>query len=104
MTYNELVKALLARHRVDVGVIESVCRTSGISPAALASYLLAGLGGRRSGDSCPACPDGRLKVVSSKRRGLRVVQYLRCDVGGCTFRAKSTVPAERVRRRGKFLS
>ncbi|MCX7424413.1 MAG: hypothetical protein NTW96_02055 [Planctomycetia bacterium] len=98
-SYDCMIRVLRSGERLPAAEIERVCLAAGVSPGQLALDLVAGAGLRRSGDPCPGCPDGRLRVTSSKRHGARVVRYLGCTTIGCTFSAKVIIADDQVPRR-----
>lgn len=105
MTYSAMLQALRAGQQVAAEEIERICTAAGVSAGKLALDLVAGrLPGRRSGDRCPACDVGRLRVASSKRREFFVVQYLECTMMECDFRAKKTLAPDQVPRRRSRVS
>jgi len=57
--------------------------------------------GLKSGDRCPACEQGFIRVYSNHRRGGLVVQYLDCDNKECTFKTRRAVDGSLIRRRKK---
>lgn len=54
-----------------------------------------------SGDKCPKCNSGRMRVRTSWQVGDKQIQKLQCNNDDCkhTDESKKSVPAERVFRR-----
>lgn len=49
-----------------------------------------------SGDKCPKCGKGKMKVRTSRQKGTIQIQTLQCD---CGHKEEAAIPADRVWRR-----
>jgi hypothetical protein len=79
--YTEMVTALRAGDRWSRAAIESTLAATDRTCADLVDDVLTAAAPPpwRSGDPCPHCGEGRIRVTSTKRRGELHVQYLACN-------------------------
>jgi hypothetical protein len=102
--YRNLVEVLRRGARVPELRLREILAEAGRSYEALVKDMhVASPAAPQPGDPCPRCP-GRLRIYSTKRRGLAAAQYLECATCGAKPTPhKRVVPAAVIRPRRKAV-